>query len=247
MEGKKSDPLQILPQEMWVKIVQLYIHNQPEGPLPLLGISSAWQERILESPELWTTIYLDGGKDEHIRAECFFHLSKTFGVELVLDKNSNAVEIPIKYSERIKSLVFITQTKTPYSTQDISLISQTLGRGTYPNLAHIYVEPPCEETVLIPRSLIETCPALIGIYGTYIDQETTSCLPPTVTAFGVSGDGRLHRGIHEQLEALRVQYVPWAPDGTGQFEYFTIPSTRLILFEITQPLEKMEGTTQDNQ
>jgi hypothetical protein len=47
------------------------------------------------------------------------------------------------------------------------------------------------------------------IHGAYVDQETISCLPPTVTEFGVSGDGGLHKGIGGQLEALRIQYIPW--------------------------------------
>jgi hypothetical protein len=96
MTFKSSDPLQHLPYEAWVQFIRLYAHDQPEGPLPLLAVSRTWERNLISAPEIWSTIYLDGGHDEGCRAECFFNLSRSSPVELVLGRNSNALDIAVK-------------------------------------------------------------------------------------------------------------------------------------------------------
>ena len=208
MEYKASDPLKRLPYESWARCMQLYARDQPEGPLPLLAVSSAWKEHLLEEPAVWATIYLDGGHDEECRTECFFHLSRSWLVELVLDKRPAAMNIAIKYRSRIKSLVFQTKSCSPsdsYTSLDISSLSQRLKPYRYPNVVHIYVEPPCDKVVLIPPGLVKACPALVGIHGAYVDQRTIPCLSPSTRELGLLGDGVLPRGIGDRLEILRAR------------------------------------------
>ena len=230
---KTYDPLQILPYELWVKCITLYARQQPEGALPLLAVSSEWQSRLLETPEIWTSIYLDGGHDEQSRVQCFFHLSKSFPIEIILDKVSGALEIAIKHRDRISLLTFKTRLLGgSYTSLDILETSQSLSRYRYPNLSRICINPPCEAAVLIPPSLIEACPALIGIYGAYIHQDAISLLPPSCTKIGIIGNGVLPTGIGDRLQVMKILCYPSGAQEIRNFEYFTEPTIHLNSFEL---------------
>jgi hypothetical protein len=233
MTFKSSDPLQRLPYEAWVQFIQLYAHGQPEGPLPLLAVSSNWQRRLLAAAELWTTIYLDGGHDEQCRAECFFHLSGTFLVELIVDRNCGEIETFAHHSDRIKSLVFQTRPEILYSSRDVSLLSRKLARQSYSRLLHIHVDPPSNGDLVIPMDLIKSCPALVGIHGAYLDRDTIPYLAPSTTMFGIIGDGMLPRGIGDRMEVLRVLCLPSKSKNPLHSDYFTIPTIRLRSFELS--------------
>lgn len=106
MDLTNSDPLYSLPYELWIKCIRLYACDQPEGPLPLLTVSTAWQYALLESPVIWTTIYFDGGHDEECRAECFFHLSRDYFVDVVVGINPGSMKIATRFGHKIRYIFF---------------------------------------------------------------------------------------------------------------------------------------------
>ena len=53
------------------------------GPLSYLAVSPSWQDSIISSPHLWTTIFFDCGEDEEARLHTFSHLSQDLPLYLV--------------------------------------------------------------------------------------------------------------------------------------------------------------------
>jgi hypothetical protein len=238
MASRKTDPLQILPYDVWVLCMRFYVRDQPEGALPLLAVSQAWQADLLDIPEIWATIYFDGALDEERRAEVFFFLSKHEPIELILDRNSGGLRTPIKHGDRIRSLVFRTKYEKRYLSYDLMWLSYELSTRTYSNLLHIYVDPPCEEEILIPFRLIEACPALVGIHGVYIKQETLPYLPPSVKILGIIGDETLYNDIYDQVEILHVRWLPSKSNQPGFFDNFKRASMRLKSFALHPNTER---------
>lgn len=231
MTSRIFDPLR-LPYEVWVRCIQFYACDQPGGPLPLITVSLSWQKELLEAPEIWTTLYFDGGHDEESRAECFFCLSKTELVDVILDRNSIAMDIAIKYGDQIKSLVFKTKYEKEYSSADISRFAYKLSSGAYPNLARVDVEPPCYLDDLIPSTLLRVCPSLVRIQGAYVDSTTLPSVSSSTTKLAILGTGMIPNGICDSLEVLRIRCVPAYSKDPITCRYFNAPTTILKVFEL---------------
>jgi hypothetical protein len=174
---RNPDPLYCLPHEAWVLSIQHYARAQPEGPLPLLDVSRSWQKNLLSTPEVWTTIHFDGGHDELCRVECFFYLSRSLLVDLVVGSNSAVIDpVLLKYRKRIQSLIFLAEWSTMYPTSEISWFSSKLGVCTYPNLVYIYLTSPMDDKVMVTTRLLKACPALRAIHGASIGRDSVGGL-----------------------------------------------------------------------
>jgi hypothetical protein len=70
------DPLQALPTELWGLCMEFAIAGRVAGPLEFIMVSREWGSTLLDSPFLWTQIYIQNGEDEIARISTFLHLSK---------------------------------------------------------------------------------------------------------------------------------------------------------------------------
>jgi len=70
------DPLQALPTELWSLCIEFAIAGRLAGPLELIMVSQSWGSALLDSPSLWTQIYIQNGEDEISRISTFLHLSR---------------------------------------------------------------------------------------------------------------------------------------------------------------------------
>jgi hypothetical protein len=70
------DPLQVLPNELWSLCMEFAIAGRLAGPLEYIMVSRDWGSAFLNSPSLWTQIYIQNGEDEIARISTFLHLSK---------------------------------------------------------------------------------------------------------------------------------------------------------------------------
>jgi hypothetical protein len=70
------DPLQALPYELGSLCIQFAIAGRVAGPLHFIMVSRYWEDFLLNSPTLWTQIYIQNGEDETARISTFVHLSK---------------------------------------------------------------------------------------------------------------------------------------------------------------------------
>jgi hypothetical protein len=70
------DPLQVLPTEIWILCMGFAIDGRLAGPLEFITVSQHWQSALLNSPALWTQIYIQNGEDEITRISTFLLLSK---------------------------------------------------------------------------------------------------------------------------------------------------------------------------
>jgi hypothetical protein len=70
------DPLQALPTELWILCMEFAIAGRLAGPLEFITVSQAWGAVLLNSPSLWTQIYIQNGQDEIARISTFLYLSK---------------------------------------------------------------------------------------------------------------------------------------------------------------------------
>jgi hypothetical protein len=73
---KMSDPLRKLPNELWSLCIKFAIIGRATGPLDFITVSRHWGSALLDSPSLWTQIYIQNGEDEMARISLFLHLSK---------------------------------------------------------------------------------------------------------------------------------------------------------------------------
>jgi hypothetical protein len=69
------DPLTSLPYEIWTRCLRLAIHNQPAGPVVFIGVSWNWRRELLDSPALWTQIWIQNDENETARIQAFLRLS----------------------------------------------------------------------------------------------------------------------------------------------------------------------------
>jgi hypothetical protein len=70
------NPLQVLPTELWGLCMEFAIAGRVGGPLEFIMVSRDWGNALLDSPFLWTHIYIQNGEDEITRISTFLHLSK---------------------------------------------------------------------------------------------------------------------------------------------------------------------------
>ena len=70
------DPLHGLPNELWTLCIEFAIAGRLAGPLEFIMVSRHWGKALLESPSLWTQIYVQDGEDEIARISTFLHLSQ---------------------------------------------------------------------------------------------------------------------------------------------------------------------------
>jgi hypothetical protein len=72
--------------------------------------------------------------------------------------------------------------------QDTSLgrrcLSHWLSKSMYPIPVHVHLDPSCDETVLIPRNLVQACTAQIGVHVGFIDQGDIPSLSASTTRLG---------------------------------------------------------------
>jgi hypothetical protein len=70
------DPLQVLPNELWSLCIEFAIAGKLAGPLEYFMVSRDWGSALIDSPSLWTQIYIQNGEDEIARISTFLLLSK---------------------------------------------------------------------------------------------------------------------------------------------------------------------------
>ncbi|KIM23593.1 hypothetical protein M408DRAFT_25222 [Serendipita vermifera MAFF 305830] len=234
MQGRTLDLMKSLPYETWVRSMQFYAYDQPEGALPLLAVSMAWQYDLLRTPELWNTIYLDGGHDEDCRAECFFHLSRNEPVHLILRGNTQSMSSMIRHRHRISTLVFLSKPPEVISITTLAFRSQFFEGHSFPNLLHIYVEQlGSYPAAIVPDTLIIACPALIGLHSAYISSEIIFVLPSSAKTASIASFGKTEfsKDLGNRFECLFV-YTPFHPEDGQWFNLFTSPTTHLEEFEL---------------
>jgi hypothetical protein len=101
------DPLQKFPLELWSWCIQLAIDGQRTGPLEFIMVSRRWQSTLLDSPLLWTRIYLHNGEDEMALVSTFLHLSKRspLHVEILTGlPTMSSLELIAEHSSRIRTI-----------------------------------------------------------------------------------------------------------------------------------------------
>ena len=69
------DPVDALPYEIWIWCIAFSIDGRHAGPQELLAVSRRWGKLLLETPSLWTQIYIQNGEDEIFRISTFLSLS----------------------------------------------------------------------------------------------------------------------------------------------------------------------------
>jgi hypothetical protein len=74
--AQMSDPLEALPYELWVFCIAFVIDGNQAGPLELFGVSTSWDKALLDTPSLWSQIYILNEEDEMARVSTFLYLSK---------------------------------------------------------------------------------------------------------------------------------------------------------------------------
>lgn len=79
-----SDPLRILPYEIFIKCIFLATREVPDGPLESTLVSQHWQAVLVDSPLLWSTIFLLNTEDEISRVSAFLHLSKEHALDVYI-------------------------------------------------------------------------------------------------------------------------------------------------------------------
>jgi hypothetical protein len=101
------DPLQKLPLELWNWCIQLAIDGQRAGPLEFIMVSTRWQSTLLDSPVLWTQIYLHNEEDEMALVSTFLHLSKRSPLHvevLTVLPTTSSLELIAEHSSRIRTI-----------------------------------------------------------------------------------------------------------------------------------------------
>jgi hypothetical protein len=64
-----------LPYELWLECMQWPILDSANSPLLYMSVSHQWENLLLESPSIFTTIVVNDGEDELARIHAFLHLS----------------------------------------------------------------------------------------------------------------------------------------------------------------------------
>jgi hypothetical protein len=141
------------------------------------------------------------------------------------------IETVFRYRDRIRSLASKTRSTLPAQRclTFLPLAQQTM----YPNPVHIHVDPPCDETVLVPRNLIQACPALVGVHVGFIDQDEIQYLSASTARLGIFGNGLLSDGIGNELEVMRVRLSNSLLTKVVHPKYFTVATTLLKTFQLT--------------
>jgi hypothetical protein len=101
------DPLQKLPLELWSWCIQLAIDGQRTGPLEFIMVSRRWQNILLDSPVLWTRIYLHNEEDEMALVSTFLHFSKRspLHVEIMtVLPTTSSLELIAEHNSRIRTI-----------------------------------------------------------------------------------------------------------------------------------------------
>jgi hypothetical protein len=110
------DPLEVLPNEIWTMCMEMAIDGQVNGPLEYMSVSTAWQRLLLDTPSLWTQIYIQNTEDELARISAFLHLSK----ESLLHVDIMTVHLPTDsmrlISENIPRVIDISIRPGPSDT-----------------------------------------------------------------------------------------------------------------------------------
>jgi hypothetical protein len=81
-QAQMFDPLVVLPCELWTLCISFAIGGQQSGPLELLMVSTRWATLLVNSPSLWTQIYVQNGEDEMAQISAFLHLSKRYSLHV---------------------------------------------------------------------------------------------------------------------------------------------------------------------
>lgn len=68
--------LDALPYELWTLCMAFAVDGQEAGPLPLLVVCRRWKSLLLDTPSLWTQIYVRNDENEIPRISTFLGLSK---------------------------------------------------------------------------------------------------------------------------------------------------------------------------
>jgi hypothetical protein len=101
------DPLQVLPLELWNRCIQLAIDGQRAGPLEFIMVSRRWQSILLDSPLLWSQIYLCNEEDEMALVFTFLHLSKMSPLHvdiLTVLPTTSSLELIAMHSDRVRTI-----------------------------------------------------------------------------------------------------------------------------------------------
>lgn len=176
---RSHDPLHILPYELWLECIKIYARDQPEGPLPLFDISAIWRGRLLESPQIWTTIYYDGGHDEGCRAETFFQLSRDLPVEVIVGRTPGTMAGMMKYSNRVQSILFWTRSTSSVSDFGTSFLSELLNGNWYSKIIRLYNPPARSGETLLLSSAINALPTLVGLFEQWVDIDHPEAITAT--------------------------------------------------------------------
>jgi hypothetical protein len=70
------DPLVVLPIELCTWFISFAIDGLDAGPLELLMVSRRWTRLLLNTPSLWSHIYVQNGEDEMARISTFLYFSR---------------------------------------------------------------------------------------------------------------------------------------------------------------------------
>jgi hypothetical protein len=93
--------------ELWSWCIQLAIDGQRAGPLEFMMVSRRWQSTLLDSPVLWTRIYLHNEEDEMALVSTFLHLSKKSPLHmeiLTVLQTTSSLELIAEHSSRIRTI-----------------------------------------------------------------------------------------------------------------------------------------------
>lgn len=101
------DPSSVLLYEIWIKCLLYVIQEVPTGPLELLTVSKSWYMLIVDSPLLWTNVFLENSEDEASRVWTFLYLSTDsplhIHIRTILPSN-HSLELLHPHRSRIKTI-----------------------------------------------------------------------------------------------------------------------------------------------
>jgi hypothetical protein len=101
------DPLQVFPLELWSWCIQLAIDGQRAGPLEFIMVSRRWQSVLLDSPFLWSQIYLNNEEDEMALVSTFLCLSKRSPLHvdiMTVLPTMSSLELIAQHSSRVRTI-----------------------------------------------------------------------------------------------------------------------------------------------
>lgn len=126
-EGLRRDPLVYFPPEIWLTCLHQLIDDAPNDLFTLLLVSREWQDILVSTPEMWTTVVVSNNIDAPQMIQAAFQLSHGQSLCLAVMLPFSPTETLIKQlgteRERIRNIVFHESKRSTYPSPSYHAIA----------------------------------------------------------------------------------------------------------------------------